>query len=394
MYAMMMQKSQNAAALDSGMTLIAAGLSNRPETRQALIQSAAGGGGKAMSLSASDMINFEKQKAEAQSALLKKSMLGGLAKKYNMSPEQIGYLHESGKMDEVLQHYSTENLAQVKDESGRVHMVAPRTGKIITTLGEEKEDPTQVVKTPMGDQVVNMRTGQPVGAAHGPTDTNVDAKGTKFPALDTGYDYARDEKGFVKLTNGVPTVATTPGTKAQQAEIETQQKKVEQKMQASAALSSVSTAVGATEKALDEAVIPGAVGPGSKLYNMTVGQLGGMAGNVVRDNIDTIKANATFDKLAAMRQASPTGGALGSISDFENKLLGAATATLSPNLKADQLKENMYRVQATMELLANKKYEAGSEKTFAADVTKRVNDLKAERLNKASAGSNIKVTRE
>jgi hypothetical protein len=41
-----------------------------------------------------------------------------------------------------------------------------------------------------------------------------------------------------------------------------------------------------------------------------------------------IKANIGFDKLAEMRQNSPTGGALGQVSDTENKLLQAVLETL------------------------------------------------------------------
>jgi hypothetical protein len=414
MYIALMEKNQNAAQLDSpaesrylaelhrqqtsaGLSsagdLAAAAFSKYPENRSALINASQKGG---MTFSAQDMINLEKQRTEQQQQLIRARALPALMKQYNMSPAQITHLESSGKLDEVLGALANRSLAHVTDANGQVHLVDDRAeggkGKIITTIGSEKPDPTQMGKGPQGEQVINMRTGQPVGAPLGPTDANVDAKGTKFPSLDTGYDYARDEKGLVKLTDGVPTVAATPGSKAQQTEIATQQKKVEQKMQASSALSSVATAVTATEKAMDEAIVPGAVGLGSKLYNMTVGQLGGMAGNVIRDNIDTIKANATFDKLAAMRVASPTGGALGSVSDFENKLLGAATATLSPNLNADQLRENMYRVQATMELLANKQYT--DEKAFDADVKKRINTLKTERANRSSASSGITVTRE
>jgi hypothetical protein len=343
-----------------------------------------------MSLSANDMINFQKQQDAQQQQLLIQRALPSLTKQYNMTPAQIETLKASGQLGDVIKHYSTENLAQATDANGQVHFVAPRTGKVVATIGTEKEDPTQLADTPQGKQVINMRTGELVGKPAGPTETNVDDKGTKFPALDTGFDYARDEKGLVKLTNGVPTVNPIVGTKAEKEVVDAQQKKVEQKVQAAAALSSVTNAVNATEKALDEAIIPGAVGLGSKLYNVTVGQLGGTAGNIIRDNIDTIKANATFDKLAQMRASSPTGGALGSISDFENKLLGAATATLSPNLEKDQLRENMYRVQATMELLANKSYK--DEKSFDADVKARVNALKAERVNRSSPG--IKVTRE
>lgn len=402
MYAALMAKNQNAQQLDSGLTMIAAGLSNNLATRQALIQSASGGGGgKGMSLSASDLINFQKQEQAQRDLLIQKQALPALMKQYNLTPAQAEYLQSSGQLPEVLKHYSTENLGVTENaETGQKTLFNQRTGKQVATIGGEKPDPTQVVKTPQGEQVINMRTAQKVGEAFGPTDANVDAKGTKFPALDTGYDYTRDEKGLVKLNDqGVPTVYALPDSKAQQAEVEAQQKKVAQHMQGVAAVSSVQAASSAVQKAIDEATVPGAVGPGSKLYMQTVGQLGGMAGNVIRDNLDTIKANATFDKLAAMRQASPTGAALGSVSDFENKLLGAATATLSPNLRADQLMDNVYRVQATMELIAKGKRQGDKhvaytdEATFNADLKKRIAELQAERI-KQKTGGQITVTRE
>jgi hypothetical protein len=45
--------------------------------------------------------------------------------------------------------------------------------------------------------------------------------------------------------------------------------------------------------------------------------------------LDTIRANIGFDKLQAMRDASPTGGALGQVSEFENRLLQATSGSLS-----------------------------------------------------------------
>lgn len=56
--------------------------------------------------------------------------------------------------------------------------------------------------------------------------------------------------------------------------------------------------------------------------------------------LSTIKANVGFDKLQNMRENSPTGGALGQISDFENKLLQAVNGTLDP-LQSDKLAENL-----------------------------------------------------
>lgn len=54
----------------------------------------------------------------------------------------------------------------------------------------------------------------------------------------------------------------------------------------------------------------------------------------LRRQVEVLKANATFKNLTAMRQASPTGGALGAVSDMEVKLLEAATGALDPNASA------------------------------------------------------------
>jgi hypothetical protein len=58
----------------------------------------------------------------------------------------------------------------------------------------------------------------------------------------------------------------------------------------------------------------------------------------------TIGANIGFDKLQAMREASPTGGALGSVSDFENRQLQATYGALAQSQSAEQLAENLRRL--------------------------------------------------
>lgn len=56
--------------------------------------------------------------------------------------------------------------------------------------------------------------------------------------------------------------------------------------------------------------------------------------------LDTIKANLGFDQLQTMRDNSPTGGALGQVSDMENRLLQAVQGALDP-VMGDQLVENL-----------------------------------------------------
>ena len=60
--------------------------------------------------------------------------------------------------------------------------------------------------------------------------------------------------------------------------------------------------------------------------------------------LNTIKANVGFDKLQQMRESSPTGGALGQVSDMENKLLQAVNGALDP-LQKDQLVENLNSIK-------------------------------------------------
>lgn len=61
--------------------------------------------------------------------------------------------------------------------------------------------------------------------------------------------------------------------------------------------------------------------------------------------LNTIKSNIGFDKLQSMREASPTGGALGQVSDFENRQLQATFGELMQSQSADQFRHNLMRVK-------------------------------------------------
>jgi hypothetical protein len=61
--------------------------------------------------------------------------------------------------------------------------------------------------------------------------------------------------------------------------------------------------------------------------------------------LDTIRSAVGFDKLAEMRANSPTGGALGNVSNAENKLLQAVSGSLDQGQSAEQMRENLTRVR-------------------------------------------------
>lgn len=61
--------------------------------------------------------------------------------------------------------------------------------------------------------------------------------------------------------------------------------------------------------------------------------------------LDPIKANIGFDKLAEMRANSPTGGALGQVSDTENRLLQSVYESIDQAQSPDQLQANLLRLR-------------------------------------------------
>lgn len=85
--------------------------------------------------------------------------------------------------------------------------------------------------------------------------------------------------------------------------------------------------------------------PTTGLIGDMLSSTGGTASNDVRALVETVKANVGFDKLQAMRAASPTGGALGQVSDFENRNLQAVIGNLEQSQTKEQFKENLKRVK-------------------------------------------------
>ncbi len=71
----------------------------------------------------------------------------------------------------------------------------------------------------------------------------------------------------------------------------------------------------------------------------------GTSARDLASNLDSIKANIGFQALQAMREASPTGGALGQVSDVENKLLQAQLGSLQVGQSPDQLIKNLKKVR-------------------------------------------------
>ncbi len=65
--------------------------------------------------------------------------------------------------------------------------------------------------------------------------------------------------------------------------------------------------------------------------------------------LDTLKANVAFNELTAMREASKTGGALGSVAVREMELLQSALGALDQGQSPDNLKAQLEKVRSSIE---------------------------------------------
>jgi len=181
-----------------------------------------------------------------------------------------------------------------------------------------KERKTQVV----GGRLVDSQTGEVVKdfSDVGPT-----------PA---GYKAVRGPEGDVIGMNALP------GSEADQKAAAAQKKADEQKSQqtrsADVVTQDIDRALGMTKNAT--LPVTGAIG--SLMSNIP-----GTASHDVNSLLSSVKANISFDRLQAMRAASPTGGALGSVSDKEGALLASAYGNLEQSQSQPQFERNLKRVK-------------------------------------------------
>lgn len=102
----------------------------------------------------------------------------------------------------------------------------------------------------------------------------------------------------------------------------------------------------------------------------TVGRLPGSQAKDLQGDVDTIKANLGFSTLAEMKRASPTGGALGAISESEMRLLTSARESLDTDQSQAQLIRNLKAVKTHYTNWSNAVMKAREEGAKSAPAAK------------------------
>lgn len=116
------------------------------------------------------------------------------------------------------------------------------------------------------------------------------------------------------------------------------------KRKADSLVQGIKTASGNVLNAISQAEKLTSGGTTGLIGDITKG-IGGTKSHDLQSAINTIVANIGFDRLTEMRQSSPTGGALGAVSERELSLLQSVVASLEQSQSEAQFRDNLRRVK-------------------------------------------------
>lgn len=161
--------------------------------------------------------------------------------------------------------------------------------------------------------------------------------------LSADYGYVLDpetRQPLIDPATGLPTAAPVPGSPAAQGIADAERMREDQSGQAERYGKIVLEDIGRVLEAVEKnpSLVAGPMG--TMLSNLP-----GTGAHDVSAMLGTIRANVGFDRLQAMRAASPTGGALGAVSDGENRMLQATLGALEQSQSPAQFAQNLRRLQ-------------------------------------------------
>ena len=87
--------------------------------------------------------------------------------------------------------------------------------------------------------------------------------------------------------------------------------------------------------------------PTTGFFGERLSNIGGTAANDIRANLRTVGSNIAFDQLNQMRQSSPTGAALGNVTNQELDLLKSVLGSVEQSQTEAQFRRNLTRLRDT-----------------------------------------------
>lgn len=232
----------------------------------------------------------------------------------------------------------TDMYGQPSQSAAAGPVTDPTRGYVDTPAGRGmymKADPTRVVIQGTG-QIVDL--GRDTGAERARMKENLalDAQRaniahTQAQTAAVGAKPDTTPIGYRKTaTGGLEAIPGGP------ADVKAGQQYATDTAQFAGATSSLDRLASAANEALQHPGLPGVAGLRGAIWNIP----GSDAANAAAD-LQTLKTKVAFDVLQEMRNNSKTGGALGQVSDMEQKMLQSALGNLDKSQSIDQLKKNL-----------------------------------------------------
>jgi len=184
MYEKLMERSKNAAALDKGMTLIAAGLA-QDQNKEALIRMASSAGGGSGTgpggLSMESLIQLQKMQQEQENLNRQRAQIPALISKYKLDPATATYLDATGQLDDTLAKLADPETEVITDAVTKGQkLINLNTGETIKELSDAPPRPTEYVELGDGskklvysDDKTEVSTGKRITDIAAPLETEI-----------------------------------------------------------------------------------------------------------------------------------------------------------------------------------------------------------------------------
>jgi len=174
------------------------------------------------------------------------------------------------------------------------------------------------------------------------TTVNVGPQGVPYgdPPKDTAW--ARNQDGTVKTDErGVPIALPIQGTKLFKDSEKVGEREGQVQEETTVTAGVVLGNIDKIRNRMEESILPT-----TGVFGQALRNLGGTAALDVRKLIEPIQASIGFDRLQRMRDASPTGGALGQVSERELDLLMSTLSNLDQAQSEPQFLQALSQVEA------------------------------------------------
>ena len=172
---------------------------------------------------------------------------------------------------------------------------------------------------------------------------NTGPQGQDFGTPPKDMEWVRDATGKVVIDErGIPKALPIAGTK-----LSNEQQKILEGKESSAKTdtSSAQNVLLNVDRIRDRMKESTLLNPGTGFLAETFVNIGGTLAADINALISPIEASIGFDRLQRMREESPTGGALGQVSEMELNLLKASLQSLSQSQSPEQFLENLDEVE-------------------------------------------------